>query len=29
MTKMPNLNVELKEIPNLAFSELKDLYIAH
>lgn len=27
MTKMPNLNVELKEIPNLAFSELKDLYI--
>ena len=27
MTKMPDLNVELREIPNLSFAELKDLYI--
>lgn len=27
MTKMPNLNVELREIPNLSFAALKDLYI--
>lgn len=28
MTKMPNLNVDLREIPNLTFSELKELYIS-
>lgn len=27
MIKMPDLNVELREIPNLSFAELKDLYI--
>lgn len=27
MTKLPDLNVELREIPNLSFSELKELYI--
>lgn len=27
MTKVPDLNIDLREIPNLAFSELKDLYI--
>lgn len=27
MTKLPDLNVELREIPNLPFLELKKLYI--